>query len=245
MGGKTKISWTDHTFNPWMGCTKVSEGCKHCYARDLAKNRMGLDLWGDDKERKVTKTTWGNVRKWNREAEKAREIRRVFIGSMMDVFEGRVELEFTRKRMFELIKECQSLVFQLLTKRSWNIRRMLPEDWGEGWSNVWIGVTVEDQYNDYRVEHLKEIPCVCRFVSYEPAIGPLNLGLEGIHWVIYGGESGKDHRVENLDWARNMMKQCKEANVPFFFKQVAGTGPAETRKKLDGKVIQAFPERTI
>jgi len=247
MGEGTGISWTDNTFNPWMGCTRISPGCKYCYAVTLTKNRMGLDLWGNDKTRQRTKSTWANVRKWNRKAKKEGRTQLVFIGSLMDVFEDRPELHDMRQDMWDLIWECDALTFQLLTKRPENMSRMMPDGmWFDTkygpWRNVWLGVTVESQECIGRIDVLRQMPAVCRFVSYEPAIGPLDLSngvLDGIDWVIYGGES--DGRPDDTQWARDVMAQCREAEVAFFYKQASGHGRANTRDKLDGKRYHAFP----
>lgn len=247
MSETTIIAWTDHTFNPWMGCSKVSAGCKNCYAEAFTKNRMGLSLWGDDSTRQVTKGTWGNVRKWNRDATRSPGVlgdgfpRLVFTGSLMDWAEDRPDLIEPRSRMWRLIAECRNLHFQLLTKRPENIARFLPDDWGDGYDNVWIGCTIEDNRVAHRGDELRGIPSLIRFVSYEPAIGPLDqLDLTGIHWVIYGGESGPERRPENKQWARDMRTRCAAHGVAFFHKQSAGHR-TEMGIELDGEIVRAFP----
>ena len=236
------IAWTDHTFNPWMGCAKVSAGCKNCYAERLTKNRMGLSLWGEGRTRQVTKSPWRNVLKWERDAAHAAEQALVFCGSLCDVFEDHAVANETRPRVWDLIRSCQSLVFQLLTKRPENITRFLPADWGlEGWPNVWLGTSLEDITVASRADHLREIPAAVRFVSYEPALGPLDeLDLSGVDWVIYGGESGPGFRPENKDWARSMRARCKAEGVAFFHKQSAG-GRTETGVLLDGEIVREYP----
>jgi protein gp37 len=248
MAAETLIAWTDRTFNAWMGCVKVSAGCANCYAETLTKNRMGLALWGKDAARQVTKEPWRNVTKWNREAAAGAVGVRgpelpllVFTGSLMDWAEDRPDLAEPRRRMWELIRDCQSLDFQLLTKRPENIAKFLPGDWGDGYANVWLGTSIEDLRVAERREHLAQIPAAVRFVSYEPALGPLDdMPLDGIDWVIYGGESGPGYRPEDKDWARSMHRKCAAAGVAFFHKQSSGHR-TELGIELDGKIVREFP----
>lgn len=245
---ETIIAWTDFTFNPWMGCERVSEGCRNCYAATLTKNRMGLDLWGKQAPRQVTKSPWDNVRKEERLAAAgvagvlgAGHPRLVFTGSLMDWAEDRPDLIEPRARMWDTIRRCTHLHFQLLTKRTANIQRFLPEDWGDGWPNAWIGTTIEDNRVAWRGDYLRDVPAVVRFVSYEPAIGPLDqLDLAGIDWVIYGGESGPGHRPEDKQWARDMHARCAERGIAFFHKQSAGYR-TEMGIELDGKIVREYP----
>src|SRR5215471_21339754 len=189
MGEKTAIAWTDHTFNPWIGCHKVSAGCKHCYAETLVKNRMGKpQLWGAAGIRQRTRTPWQNVRSWNRMAQIEGRIHRVFCCSLADVFEPLPGLVPWRAEVWEIIRESSWLDFQLLTKRPEEIAGMLPDDWGEGYPNVWLGTSIEDNRVANRARNLAVIPAPVHFISYEPAIGPLDeLDLEGLEWVIFGG----------------------------------------------------------
>lgn len=241
MGVETAIAWTDHTFNPWMGCQKVSDGCKNCYAETLVKTRMGLDLWGANSRRQVTKAPWENVEKWNDSASALGVQRRVFCASLCDIFEDHPTANATRPRVWDVISRNTSLVFQVLTKRPENIARMLPCDWGEGWKNVWLGTTIEDMRVAGRADHLRGVPAVVRFVSYEPALGPLDdLDLSGIGWVIYGGESGPGHRAEDKDWARTMRDRCRDLGVAFFHKQ-SSAYRTEMGIELDGEIIREFP----
>lgn len=244
MGLETIIAWTDHTFNPWMGCTKISSGCANCYAATMTKNRMGLSLWGDNASRQVTKAPWKNVEKWARITEPGclgeGSPRLVFTGSLMDWAEDRLDLRDVRADMWRLIRDTPRLHFQLLTKRPENIVKFLPADWGVGYENVWIGTTIENQAVSHRADILRDIPAVVRFVSYEPAIGPLKIDLSGIDWVIYGGESGPGHRVENKDWARSIRDDCHASGTAFFHKQSSGHR-TEMGIELDGKIIREFP----
>lgn len=248
MATETIIAWTDRTFNAWMGCTKVSAGCQHCYAETLTRNRMGLSLWGPDAKRRVTKAPWTNARQWERAAARGEPGQRgpgfnhmVFLGSLMDWAEDRPDLAEPRAAMWRLIRECPHLDFQMLTKRPENIAKFLPDDWRGGYANVWIGTTIEDNRVAHRADYLRQIPAVVRFVSYEPAIGPLDqLDLAGIDWVIYGGESGPKRRAEDKQWARDMRDRCAERGIAFFHKQSAGIR-TEMGIELDGEVIRQFP----
>jgi protein gp37 len=239
------IAWTDNTFNPWMGCVKVSAGCKHCYAETLTKNRMGLKLWGPRSDRQVTKT-WGKPVAWNREARRRGESLRVFCGSLLDVFEDHPTANAARPDLWRLIRECDGLDWQLLTKRPENIACMLPDDWHDGWDHVWLGTSIEDGRVVERRDHLVAVPAVVHFISYEPALGPLdNLPLDGVEWVIYGGESGPGHRPEGVPgdakaWARTMRSRCAEAGVAFFHKQSAAHR-TEMGIELDGEIVREYP----
>jgi len=242
MSEKTIIAWTDHTFNPWMGCTKVSDGCKNCYAETLTTNRMGLDVWGPKNKRQITKAPWQNVRQWQRAAGKAGVIRRVFVASLADVFEPRPELVEPRARFWQIVRESPNLHFQVLTKRPENFADMLPDDWGdEGYANVWLGTSVEDMRVAHRADILRATPAVVRFISYEPAIGPLNdLDISGIDWIIYGGESGPGYRQEDKQWARDMRDKCRAAGVAFFHKQ-SSAYRTEVGITLDGEIVREYP----
>lgn len=252
MSEVTAIAWTDHTFNPWMGCEKVSEGCRNCYAATLTKNRMGLELWGAKAPRQVTKAPWKNVSDWNRAAASGAPgllgpgmPHLTFTGSLMDWAEDRPDLVEPRRRMWEVIRASRHLWFQMLTKRPQNMAKFLPDDWGCGYPNVWIGTTIEDNRVAQRADFLREIPAVVRFVSYEPAIGPLDrLDLAGIDWVIYGGESGPGHRPEDKQWARDMRTRCAALGISFFHKQSAGHR-TELGIELDGEIVREFPRPRV
>ena len=250
MAETTHISWTDHTFNPWMGCDKVSAGCKNCYAERLVSERMGYTgkrtgkdvVWGPapHKPRHRTKT-WADVPKWNRDAIADGVRHRVFCGSLMDFFEDHPTPNMLRPEVFELIRRSRNLDWQLLTKRPQNIARFLPDDWGDGYPNVWLGTTIEANSYMQRAKYLTAIPSVCRFISYEPAIAPLDkLPLDGIDWVIVGGESGPGYRPFDSQWALEMRDRCAAAGVAFFFKQSAGPLPGRGIE-LDGEIIREFP----
>lgn len=242
MGEKTAIAWTDATWNPWMGCHKVSAGCKHCYAETLTKKRMGLDVWGLHGRRQRTgKAVWARPYKWNAEARSEGVRRRVFCASLADVFEDEPGPNAWRSDVFDVIRDCHWLDFQLLTKRPENFKRMLPDDWNDGWANVWLGTSIEDNEVAHRALDLTSVPAVVHFVSYEPAIGPLNrLNLTDIEWVIVGGESGPGYRPMDLAWARDMQRRCRDAGVAYFFKQNAAP---RTEMGIDvlGGVYRDYP----
>ncbi|MEZ6097252.1 MAG: DUF5131 family protein [Pirellulaceae bacterium] len=256
MAEKTAIAWTDKTFNPWMGCAKVSEGCRNCYALTLTKNRMGLQVFGNN-PRQVTKEPWRNVKKWNREAPDhvgvlgAGEPDLVFCASLCDVFEDHPTANEVRPDVFNLVRECQNLHFQILTKRPDRIVDNLPEDWGDGWPNVWLGTSIEDMRVAHRADILRSIPAVVRFISYEPALGPLDeIDLTDIDWLIYGGESGPGYRPEGTKddpkkWARDIMARCREFGTAYFHKQSAAHR-TEIGIELDGRIVREFPvPRTV
>lgn len=240
----TVIAWTDATFNPWMGCVKVSDGCTNCYAETLTRGRMGIHVWGKDAERRRTSVqNWRKPRKWAKAARAEGESSRVFCASLCDVFEGREDTDDWLDDLWALIRATPALDWQLLTKRPENIFDRLPPDWGlEGWENVWLGTSIENAKVADRARVLASVPCLTRFVSYEPALGPLadTLDLAGMDWVIYGGESGAGYRREDKQWARDMHALCADQGVAFFHKQSAGYR-TEMGIELDGKIVREYP----
>jgi protein gp37 len=229
----SKIEWTDHTFNPWWGCTKVSPACENCYAETLAK-RLGKNVWGAKAPRRVlSEHHWKEPIKWNAQAAELGIRARVFCASMADVFEDRSVVNGPRERLWNLMAATPHLDWLLLTKRPENIEAMTP--WIDVWpQNVWLGTTVETQkYADERLPHLLKHPSAVRFVSCEPLLGPLDLrpwfrrlGLDPLDWVIAGGESGHRPRPMHPDWVISVRDQCVKAGVPFFFKQWGNWTPA-------------------
>jgi protein gp37 len=218
----------------------------NCYAERMTSGLMGYSgtkyLWGPppDTPRHRTKT-WDEVPKWDVSAAAAGVRRRVFCGSFMDFFEDHPTPNAIRPEVFALIRNTPNLDWQLLTKRPQNIARFLPDDWGDGYNNVWLGCTIEDNRFVSRAAYLTAVPAICRFVSYEPALGPLDkLPLEGIAWVIYGGESGPGFRPHDVQWARDMRDRCAAAGVAFFYKQSPARRPGQGIE-LDGQVIREFP----
>lgn len=234
MGIQSKIEWTDSTFNPWVGCTKIARrkgapsACDFCYAEKWAK-RSGQVVWGDHPRRRTTEAYWRNPIAWNDSGptfqQRYGRRQRVFCASLADVFDNQVNSSW-RADLFELIRRCDQLDWQLLTKRPQNIRKMLPTDWDEGYPNVWLGTTAEDTvaYRQ-RVAHLLKIPAAIHFVSYEPAMGPLGkLDIDGKfpNWLIIGGESGVRAdliRPTRPQWARDAIAECRRLGIAPFLKQ--------------------------
>lgn len=255
MGKQTGISWCDHTFNPWWGCVKVSPACQHCYAEAFSK-RVGQSVWGVDAPRRFFGPAhWKEPLKWDAAAKKAGIRRRVFCASMADVFEDRDDLREARADLFVLIEKTEALDWLLLTKRPENIRRLWPKgfyepglDW---WPNLWLGTTAEDQHwLDVRAQYLADVPAVVRFLSYEPALGPLtelafytcDAGTgPRFHWVIAGGESGHHARAMKPDWVRFVRDTCIATGTPFHFKQWGGFHPKANGCELDGREWKEFP----
>lgn len=236
MAKNSKIEWTHHTANLWHGCTKVHEGCNNCYAETLAK-RFGNDVWGNDKPRKQIKSVFTELDKFQKNAEKVNEIQRVFVGSMMDIFEKPmplinskgIEIEnittgIIRDILFNKISENKypNLMFLLLTKRPSNINKYIPESWKiNPPSNVMFGTSpVNQQTFDTLTRQLLEVKGL-RFLSVEPQLDEIKLNdLKGIDWIIQGGESGHHRRPFNLDWARKLKTECLILGIPYFFKQI-------------------------
>ena len=229
MGANSEIAWTDHTFNPWWGCARVSPGCQHCYAEMFAK-RTGNKVWGVDAPRRFFGDKhWAEPLAWNSAAEKAGKRARVFSASMADVCEDRRDLDDQRDRLWDLIDATPALDWLLLTKRPQHIRRFIPPEIIE---RAWVGVTVEDVDRLERIDTLKDINALVQFVSCEPLLEDLGaLILDGIDWVIVGGESGPGARRMELDWARSIRRECERQGVWFFYKQ----GGAVHRCQHDAK----------
>lgn len=231
MGYTTGISWCDHTFNPAIGCTKVSSGCKHCYA-EIWDNRGMLpghvSHWGPGAPRRITsKSNWNKVLKWNKEAVEAGIRKKVFCASLSDVFDD----EFPREaqiRLWDLIEECEGLDWLLLTKRPHNIEASVPISWiDKPLKHVWYGTTVEEDKVEYRIEQLASVPASKRFLSCEPLLGPVfrsGTSLAGIHWVIFGGESdigmGEVARPMDVEWVKDGIAECNKRKIPVFVKQM-------------------------
>lgn len=227
MAKDSRIEWTDHTFNPWWGCVKVSPACKHCYAESLAK-RFGKKVWGKDSDRRfLSDTNWAQPLAWNADAKNSGRRARVFCASMADVFEERRNLDGERGRLWALIEATPQLDWLLLTKRPEAIHSLVP--WGQYWPhNVWLGVTVEDQKRALqRLPILCEVPAEVRFISAEPLLGPLSLEpwLDRLNWVITGGESGHNSRPTDPRWFNDLLAQCQAYQVAFHFKQWGDWGP--------------------
>lgn len=270
MVANSAISWTTHTFNGWWGCFKVSEGCRNCYAETFAK-RTGRSIWGPPattERRFFADKHWQEPLKWNAAAEKAGERARVFSASMSDVFEDHPEVGPHRERLFSLILQTPWLDWLLLTKRPENIMRMVPESWRAGFPpNVWMGTSTEHQAAaDERIPHLLQVPAPVRFLSCEPLLGPVVLEqvydgrymhwltgeyqdgdrkkriIDGLSWVIVGGESGPKHRQMDVAWLASLVNQCQAAGVAVWVKQDSGPYPGKQGRIPDDLMIQQLPE---
>ncbi|NEW91543.1 DUF5131 family protein [Rhodopseudomonas sp. BR0M22] len=279
MAKLSSIEWTDSTFNPWVGCTKIDRpqgapsACDFCYAESWSK-RSGHVKWGNHPRRRTTEAYWNEARKWNARgadflAERGRR-RRVFCASLADVFDNQVDPVW-RSDLWQLIRECGQLDWQLLTKRPQNIQKMLPADWGIGYENVWLGTTAEDAAAyQQRAKHLLRIPAVVHFISYEPAMGPigrLSVRNQVPDWLIIGGESGvalDRTRPTKPAWVREAIAECQKYGVAPFLKQWGRYAnnplvlednlsereamlidPPENGKgggMLDGRLYRVFPE---
>ena len=251
MAETTGIAWCDSTFNPWIGCTKVSPGCDHCYAEALDKRHrwQGDTHWGAGKPRmRTSAANWAKPRAWNKARLKDGKTHRVFCASLADVFDNEVPTEW-RNDLFNLIWETKALTWLLLTKRIGNARHMLPLT---PLPNVWLGATIVNQEEaDRDVPKLLETPAAVRFVSYEPALGPVDwTKYRGIDWIIVGGEStqGAKARPFDIQWARDTILGAIRSGAAPFVKQLgslqglkdrAGSEPTEWPEDLR---VQTFPQ---
>ena len=239
MADGSAIEWTDATWNPVTGCTKISAGCDHCYAERFSERfrgtpghpfEFGFDLMLRP-ERIEQPLRW-------------RQPRMIFVNSMSDLFHKEIPQEFIG-RVFDTMERANWHTFQVLTKRSSLMRDFLRKRYGSarGPVHMWFGISVEDGTKTSRIRHLRESPAGIRFLSIEPLIGPMGkLDLAGIDWVIVGGESGPGARAMDRDWVRDIRDQCKAAKVAFFFKQWGGLRPKSGGRKLDGREWNQFPD---
>jgi len=240
MGDTTKIEWCDHTFNPWIGCQKVSRGCDLCYAEHLLDHRYHRVQWGPHGERKRTSPeTWKGPSRWNARALKEGIRHRVFCASLSDWLDNQVPSEW-RFDLCLLIERTPQLDWLLLTKRPENFRKLAPWAWVKIGcpNNVWFGVTAEDQRNfDHRWPIACTVNARVRFISYEPALGPLRLPPGELpDWIICGGESGPGARLMRAIWARRLLDQCHKLGVAFFLKQMTARAPIP-----DDLMVREFP----
>ena len=236
MAGRSHIEWTEATWNPVSGCTKVSAGCKNCYAERLA---FRLQAMGNPRYRNGFKVTLHEdlidlPNRW-------REARLIFVNSMSDLFHEQVPLEFI-ERVFATMRACSQHTFQILTKRSARLKILAPRiDWP---ANVWMGVSVEDSRVLSRVDDLRKVPAAVRFLSCEPLIGSLaGMDLTDIHWVIVGGESGWGARPMEIEWVREIFRACRKQRTKFFFKQWGGVRKHVTGRQLNGRTYDDMPAR--
>jgi protein gp37 len=241
MARDSGIEWTNHTFNPWWGCVKLSPACAHCYAETWAK-RVGMELWGGQAPRRFFgEQHWREPLRWNADAERQKTRMRVFCASMADVFEPRIDLDPWRQKLWAMIESTPWLDWLLLTKRPGHIKHVYP--WAEkARDNVWLGTTAENQkWADRRIERLLSVEAKVRFLSCEPLLSPLDLTcwLRGrsITWVIAGGESGGQARPTHPNWVRSLRDQCATHSVPFHFKQWGHWSP-EAEGDPSGRTIE-------
>lgn len=234
MRGKSHIEWTESTWNPVTGCSKVSAGCKHCYAERMARRlqAMGNPRYANGFAVTLHEDLVDAPRSW-----KAPRV--VFVNSMSDLFHPEVPLAFI-SMVFRTMRECPQHTFQILTKRTGRLLELAPQlDWAP---NIWMGVSVEDDRVVARVSDLRQVPAAVRFLSCEPLIGPLdNLELGGIDWVIVGGESGPGARPMKIEWVRSIFRQCRQHGSAFFFKQWGGVQKHRTGRELRGKTYDEMP----
>jgi len=238
MANNSAIEWTSSTWNPLTGCTKVSQGCKNCYAERMSKRlqAMGQANYKNGFKLTLHENVLDLPLQW-------KQPQLIFVNSMSDLFHEDVPLEFISK-VFNTMKNASWHTFQVLTKRS---KRLLELDKELEWpGNVWMGVSVENAELIHRIDSLRSTQAKTKFLSLEPLLGPLeHMNLSGINWVIVGGESGPYSRPIHQDWVRDIRDQCIRANVPFFFKQWGGTNKKKTGRSLDGRTWDEMPRATL
>lgn len=224
------------TWNPVTGCTKISPGCKHCYAERMAKRlqAMGQERYRNGFQLTLQPDSLEEPLRWKRS-------RMIFVNSMSDLFHKQVPLEYIQ-RAFSVMRDAHWHTFQILTKRGDRLRADAHRiDWP---ANVWMGVSVESSEYLHRVEQLRTVPAAVRFLSIEPLLGPIpDLSLADIGWVIVGGESGPGARPMNPSWVRTIRERCLEEGVPFFFKQWGGVWKSRQGRELDGRTWDELPRR--
>lgn len=243
---KSAIEWTEATWNPTTGCDRVSPGCDHCYALTLSKRLKAMgspkyQLDGDPRtsgpgfKLTIHPSSLDVPHRWNAP-------RLIFVNSMSDLFHDDVPIEFIGQ-VFEVIRNTPQHTYQVLTKRAQRLSRVAGElDWP---SNLWMGVSVESRRYTFRIDHLRKVPAAVRFVSAEPLLGPLgDFDLDGIHWVIAGGESGANARPLEYEWVADIRDTCTSAKVAFFFKQWGGRTPKAGGRELDGELWDQLPMKT-
>jgi protein gp37 len=231
----SKIEWTESTWNPLTGCTKISPGCKYCYAERMAKRlqAMGQPNYRHGFELTIHEHVLELPLHW-------KQPQMIFVNSMSDLFHVNVSLDFIQK-VIDIMRQASWHTFQVLTKRS---TRLLELDGDIEWpENVWMGVSVENQDYAYRIQHLRQCNAVVKFLSLEPLLGPLpNLDLRNIDWVIVGGESGPKARSMEPSWALDIRNQCQKSSTSFFFKQWGGVNKKKAGRELDGRIWDELPK---
>jgi protein gp37 len=235
MAQKSKIEWTESTWNPVTGCAKISSGCKNCYAERMALRlkAAGSPNYANGFRVSLHPNVLEKPLRW-------RMPRTIFVNSMSDIFHRNVTLDFILK-MFNVMSRASHHRYQILTKRS---KRLLELNSKLPWQpNIWMGVTVETAEYSYRIDHLRQTDADVKFISFEPLLGPIpDADLTGIDWVIVGGESGPGARPVKPEWITDIRDQCIEAKVPFFFKQWGGVNKKKNGRKLDHKIWSQMPD---
>ncbi len=234
MADKSNIEWTEATWNPVTGCSKISAGCKNCYAERLSYR---LKAMGNRRYRNGFKVTLQKDALHLPKTWKMPKL--IFVNSMSDLFHQDIPTTYIKK-VFSVMNSCSHHTFQVLTKRSERLLQISKElDWS---TNIWMGVSVEDENVLSRIDDLRKTQCHIKFLSCEPLIGPLNdINLTHIDWVIVGGESGPKSRLMKKEWVETIQAECKKQNVPFFFKQWGGTRKDITGRTLNGKTYDEMP----
>jgi protein gp37 len=235
MAQSSTIEWTEATWNPVTGCSQVSPGCAHCYAKTFAERWRGIP--GHPYEQGF------DLRLWPERLEvplKWRKPKTIFVNSMSDLFHEDIPMEFIQS-IFATMRSAHWHTFQILTKRHDRLAEVADQlDWP---TNVWMGVTIENRRFVHRADALRQVPAAVRFISAEPLLGPLeDLDLTGIDWLIAGGESGPGHRCVDADWIRRLRDECAEEDVAFFFKQWGGHRPKSNGRELDGRLWSEYPQ---
>ena len=235
MAALSKIEWTETTWNPVTGCTKISHGCKHCYAERMSKRlqAMGMEKYRRGFEVVVHESVLQEPLKWKNPSL-------VFVNSMSDLFHKAVPIDFVQS-VFEVMNEASQHTFQVLTKRPGRVKQIDARlDWAP---NIWLGTSIESERWQDRLDRLKSTGARTKFLSLEPLLGPLpDLDLSGIDWVIVGGESGPGARPMDAEWVREIRDNCVDSNVPFFFKQWGGVFKKRTGRTLDGRTWDEMPQ---
>jgi len=233
---KSKIEWTESSWNPVTGCTKISPGCKNCYAERMAKRLKlmgqpnyvnGFDLTLHERSLEIPL--------------KLKKPQTIFVNSMSDLFHKDIPFDFIQK-VFNMMEKAHWHKFQVLTKRSSRLAELSPKlNWP---GNIWMGVSIENADYIYRINNLRKTNAAIKFISFEPLIGPLNkLNLTGINWAIVGGESGYGARPMNEEWVKSIRDDCLKQGVPFFFKQWGGVNKKKTGRLLEGKIWEQIPKK--
>ncbi len=232
---KSSIEWTESTWNPVTGCTKISAGCQHCYAERMAKrlHAMGQPNYAKGFQVSLHEQSLKIPLRWKKP-------QMVFVNSMSDLFHDEVPIEFIQK-VFDVMGQAKQHTFQVLTKRAARLERLNQElEWPE---NVWMGVSVETKRYLDRIDHLRQTGAIVKFISFEPLLGDLgSIDLAKIDWAIVGGESGPGARPMAVSWVRQIKKECIASNVPFFFKQWGGTNKKKAGRLLEGRFWDQMPK---